>query len=185
VFIFSGGNAAAVDAGPSLMFSTMPKVFESMGQAGPVIGLIFFLLVLFAALTSSISLMETVVSVFMDRFKLSRRKAAAATLVLSLLLAIPSSLGFGLWKNVQLGGMGILDIFDFTSNSIMMPVVALLTCIFVGYVIKTQAITDEVKLSSPFKREKMFNLIIKYIAPVLVIGILVSSVLDNTGVISL
>lgn len=185
VFAFSGGDAGAVSAGPSLMFETMPRVFESMGSAGGVIGLLFFLLVLFAALTSSISIMETVVSVMMDRFKWSRRRAGTIVFLISLGIAVPCSIGFGLWDNVKIGGMGILDLFDFTSNSVLMPVVALLTCVFIGYVIKPKAIADEVKLSSEFRRERLFSVMIKYVAPVFVAGILVSSVMGGLGIITL
>ncbi len=184
-FLFFGGDASKIKAGPSLMFITMPKVFDSMGGAGDIIGLLFFLLVLFAALTSAISLMETVVSVVCDRFGFGRRKACVLVFLYLLVLAVPSSLGFGMWDFIQIAGLSILDIFDFLSNSILMPLVALLTCIFVGYVIKPAAIADEVKLSGQFKREKIFTVMIRYIAPVFVVGILISSILNAFGVITL
>ncbi len=183
VFVFSGGNEAAINAGPSLMFITMPKVFGSMGAAGPVIGTMFFALVLFAALTSAISLMETVVSVFMDKFKFSRKKSCFVSLGIMLALGIPCSLGFGLWGDVTIFGQSILDFFDMLSNSIMMPIVAFLTCIFVAYVLKLTPIKEEIKLSSKFKREKMFDVMIKFIVPVLLVTILVAALLQATGVI--
>ena len=185
VFVFSGGNAAAINAGPSLMFVTMPNVFLSMGPAGTVVGVAFFLLVLFAALTSSISLMETIVSIFCDKFKLDRKKACYIVLAAVTAIAIPSSLGYGLWEGLKPLGMSILDFFDFISNSVLMPVVALLTCIFIGYIIKPKAIAEEVKLSSKFKREKMFNAFIKYVSPLLVVAILASSVMNSLGIITL
>ncbi len=184
VFVFSGGDEAALSTGPSLMFVTMPKVFQSMGPAGNVVGSLFFLLVLFAALTSSISLMETVVSIFMDRFKMSRKKACFIALGIIVVLAIPSSLGFGLWSDISWNGMTILDIFDFISNSVLMPIVALLTCIFVGYVIKPQAIIAEVELNGRFRRKRMFQVFIKYIAPIILAAILICSVLQGLGVIA-
>ena len=184
VFVFSGGDQAALSQGPSLMFNTMPKVFHSMGPAGNVIGALFFLLVLFAALTSSISLMETVVSIFCDKFHISRKKSCFITLAIILLLALPSSFGFGMWSHIQWDGKTILDIFDFISNSVLMPIVALLTCIFIGYVIKPKAITDEVELSAKFRRKKLFEVFIKYIAPVIVAAILICSVLQGVGLLA-
>jgi len=185
VFVFSGGNEAAFSTGPPLMFVTMPKVFDSMGSAGGIMGSLFFGLVLFAALTSAISLMETVVSIFQDRFHMGRKKACFTVLGITLLLAMPSLLGFGLWSGASIGDMTILDVFDFSSNSVLMPIVALLTCIFVGYIIKPSTIVDEVKLSSKFKREKMFRVFIKYIAPVMVTAILISAVLDGLDIVNL
>ena len=100
-------------------------------------------------------------------------------------MGIPSSLGFGVWSGASIGGMTILDIFDFVSNSVLMPVVAFLTCIFIGYVIGCSQITDEIELNGRFRRKKMFGAMIKYIAPVFIVVILVSSVLDVLGVFTL
>ena len=184
VFAFSGGDEAALGKGPGLMFITLPKVFESM-KGGSIIGAAFFLLVLFAALTSSISLMETVVSIVRDKIGWSRNKTCVLVLVFSILLGLPSSLGFGVLGNITLGGMTFLDMFDFVSNSILMPIVALLTCIFVGYVIKPKALIEEIELTGPFKAKTLFTVVIKYIAPVCIILILVSSVLDALGVMKI
>lgn len=184
VFAFSGGDEAALGKGPGLMFITLPKVFESM-KGGAFIGAIFFLLVLFAALTSSISLMETVVSIVRDKIGWSRNKTCILVLVFSILLGLPSSLGFGVLSNISLGGMTFLDMSDFLSNSILMPIVALLTCIFVGYVIKPKAIIEEIELTGPFKAKTLFTVVIKYIAPVCIVLILISSVLDALGIMKI
>lgn len=184
VFAFSGGDPEALNKGPGLMFETIPKVFEEMGMS-TLIGAVFFILVFFAALTSSISLMETVVSIVVDKAKIKRRWACVIVYAGSLLMGVPSSLGFGLWSDFKIGSMTILDMFDFLSNSVIMPVVAFLTCIFVAYVIGTKAISEEIKLSSKFKREKLFNVIIKYVAPVCIVLILVSSILEGVGVLKI
>ena len=184
VFAFSGGDEAALGKGPGLMFITLPKVFESM-KGGAFIGAVFFLLVLFAALTSSISLMETVVSIVKDKIGWSRNKTCILVLVFSILLGLPSSLGFGVWSNISLGGMTFLDMSDFLSNSILMPIVALLTCIFVGYIIKPKAIIEEIELTGPFKAKTLFTVVIKYIAPVCIVLILISSVLDALGIMKI
>lgn len=182
VFAFSGGDPAALNKGPGLMFVTLPKVFESM-NFGNIMGGLFFLLVLFAALTSSISLMEAVVSTVSDQFKWNRKKAVIIITVVAILLGIPSSLGHGVWSHISILGFNFLDFFDFITNSILMPLGGLLTCIFVGHVIGTKIITDEVKSSSSFKREKLFVIMIKYIAPICIFAILVSSVLEGLGII--
>ena len=161
VFVFSGGTPEALGKGPSLMFITLPKVFESM-PGGTFIGIAFFVMVLFAALTSSISLMETVVSIVCDKFKMKRIPACVAVLVFSVLLGFLSSTGYGLLGNVKLIGMQFLDFFDFVSNSVLMPIVALCTCIFVGFFIKPKAIIEEVETDGvKFKGKKLFSVVIK------------------------
>ena len=187
VFVFSGGDQSAMQSGPGLMFQTLPKVFDSMGggQFGQIVGALLFLLVLFAALTSAISLMETVVSIVIDKFHVKRAVACIIVFIGMMLLALPSSLGNGVWSHIQILGMDFLTFFDFISNSVIMPIVALLTCIFIGYVVKTQLVVDEVKSSSKFSREKLFVVVIKYIAPIFIVAILVSSVLSGLGIITI
>ncbi|MBS5326342.1 MAG: sodium-dependent transporter [Lachnospiraceae bacterium] len=185
VFAFSGGNTDALNAGPGLMFITLPKVFASM-PFGSVLGTAFFILVFFAAVTSSISLMETIVSILMDYFHWERKKTAIIVLVYCLLMGIPSSLGFGIWDFIQPLGMSILDAWDFISNSILMPIVALLTCFFVGFVIKPKTIIDEANAEgAKFKSVTLFTVVIKWVAPVILIAILISSVLNAAGIYTL
>ena len=165
------------------MFITLPKVFASM-PGGTIVGVVFFVLVLFAALTSSISLMETVVSIFCDKLKWKRIPTCIFVLFLVILLGIPSSLGFGVWSNVTFfGSMTFLDFFDFISNSVLMPIVAFLTCIFVGYILKPKALIDEVEQSGAFKRKGLFTVVIKYIAPICIVLILGFSILEAMGYI--
>ncbi len=185
VFAFSGGDQSALNAGAGLMFVTLPKVFADAGTLGLIAGGVFFLMVLFAALTSSVSLMETVVSIFCDKFHWSRKKTCLLVLIGCLLIALPSSLGHGIWSNIQILGKNFLDFFDFISNSVLMPIVALITCIFVGFVIKPQAIEEEVLLSSKFRRRGLFRVVIKYIAPICIVLILISSVLDAMHIITI
>ncbi len=181
VFVFSGGTPEALGKGPSLMFVTLPKVFETMA-GGTYIGIAFFLLVLFAALTSSISLMETVVSIVCDKFKMKRSLSCLIVFVFSVVLGLLSTLGYGIWADVKIIGLQFLDFFDFISNSVLMPIVAFFTCVFVGYVIKPQSIIEEVEISGKFGRKALFNIVIKYLAPVCIVLILVSSVLDAFGI---
>ena len=181
VFVFSGGSPEALGKGPSLMFVTLPKVFNSM-YGGGIIGAIFFILVLFAALTSSISLMETIVSFICDKTKMNRKLACLVVFAGTILLGLPSTLGFGVWSWIAPLGMDILTFFDFMSNSVLMPIVALLTCIFVGYVIKPKTLVDEIELSGKFKSKGLFEIVIKYVAPICIVLILISSVLDGLGI---
>ncbi len=184
VFVFSGGDESVLGKGPGLMFITLPKVFESM-KGGTVIGALFFLLVLFAALTSSISLMETVVSIVRDKLGWGRKVSCIVVFAFSIALGLPSSLGFGVWSGISLNGMTILDMFDFASNSILMPIVALLTCIFVGYVIKPKCLIEEIELTGKFRSKTLFTIVIKYVAPVCIILILISSILDTLGIMKI
>lgn len=178
VFAFSGGDQSSLGAGPGLMFITLPKVFDSMA-GGAIIGTVFFVLVLFAALTSSISLMETVVSIFMDKFGWKRKSTCLFVFIICIALGLPSCLGYGVLKDILILDRSFLDFFDFISNSIIMPIVAFLTCILVGYVIKPKSLIEEIELDGKFKRKTLFTIIIKYVAPVCILLILFSSLFMN------
>ena len=181
VFVFSGGDPKMLQSGPSLMFVILPKVFDTM-HFGNAVGAAFFLLVIFAALTSSISLMETIVSIFQDKFHWRRRNTCIFVAVLALVMGIPSSLGFGTLSFITWAGMTILGIMDFVSNSVMMPIVAFFTCVFVGFFVKPKTIADEVKVTDGrFVGEKLFTVMIKWITPVFLVLILLSSVANAMG----
>ncbi|MBQ5319939.1 MAG: sodium-dependent transporter [Oscillospiraceae bacterium] len=176
VFAFAGGDPSKINSGPGLMFQTLPQVFGTM-KGGNIIGLVFFTLVLLAALTSSISLMETIVSVVMEKFKVKRIPACLIVIVFSLVLGLVSVFGFSIWKNVQpFGQDDLLTFFDFLSNNIMMPIVALLTCILIGYVAKTTYVEEEVQINSPFKSKGMYRIMIKFVAPIFMVVIFLSSI---------
>ncbi len=176
VFAFSGGDKSALNSGPSLMFKTLPKVFDSM-PGGNIIGVVFFLLVALAALTSSISLMETIVSIVMEKFKLKRMKACLAVVAFSFAIAMLSVLGYSTWADVTVFGKQFLDFFDFVSNSVIMPLVALFTCILVGYVVKTTTIEDEVEINGRFKSKSLYRVMIKFVCPIFMVVIFISSII--------
>lgn len=185
VFVFSGGDPEALQAGPALMFITLPKVFESMGVA-TFSGILFFLLVLFAALTSAIALTESAVATIEDELGWSRKKATICIGGIILLLGTLSSLGYGPLSFIKLLGMEFLDFFDFLTNSVMMPIAALVTCIFIVRVVKLQKVADEVQQNgAPFRQKKLFNFMIKYICPIFVVIILLSSVANVFGWVSM
>lgn len=174
VYAMSGGDQSKINAGPGLMFITLPQVFDKM-PGGKFVGVVFFVLVLLAALTSSISLMETIVDIVMEKTHMKRIPTCLIVLVLSVIIGALSVFGYSIWSDFTIFGMQILDFFDYISNNIMMPIVALFTCILIGYVVKTKLIEDEVEESAPFKSKKMFRVMIKYVAPVCMLIILISS----------
>lgn len=180
VYIFNGG---VTTGGPGLMFETLPQVFVSM-PFGNVIGALFFVLVLLAALTSSISIMEAIVSILMDKLHIKRLKAVFITTASAFVLGLPSALGFGLWSSIKILGMDILTFFDYLSNSIMMPIVALCTCLLGGWFIKKEVLELEItKNGEKFGRRYVYRVMVKYIAPIFLIMILVYYTLLQFGVV--
>ena len=182
VFSFFNGDPEKLKAGPSLMFITLPKVFASMGM-GRIIGIVFFLLVLLAALTSAISLAESCVSTLEDQLGWKRNIASVVIGIIIVVLGSFSALGFGMLDFVQILGMSILDFFDFLTNSLMMPIAALSTCILIVYVVGVDKIVEEVETSSKFKRKGIYKFFIKYLAPICILVILVSSIASVFGLI--
>ena len=185
VFAFSGGDPDTLQAGPSLMFITLPKVFDSMGM-GTFVGIMFFVLVLFAAMTSSIALTESAVSTFEDELGWGRKKSTVIMGVIMLALGTLSSLGYGPLGAVKIIGMQFLDFFDFLTNSVMMPIAAITICLLVSRVIGVKAVEEEVMHGeAAFRRKKIFNFMIKYLCPVFAAIILLSSVANAFGLISM
>ena len=176
--VVASADTASVGKGPGLMFIALPKVFESM-PAGDIIGAVFFILVLFAALTSAISLAETIISILCDKLHIKRLYSILIVFVGCILLGLPSTLGFGVWSHIMPMHMDFLTFFDFISNSVIMPIVALLTCLFISLVIKTKTIEDEVEIGGNFSGKMLFRVIIKYIAPLFLVIILISSVING------
>ncbi len=185
VFAFSGGDPEMLKAGPSLMFITIPKVFLSMGLGVPM-GVLFFVLVLFAALTSAIALTESAVATFEDELGWNRHGATLLVAIIIVVFGSLSSLGYGPLAFVEIIGMQFLDFFDFLTNSVMMPIAAVATCLLVVRVVGTERIAQEVtKNGAPFKRRRIFDLMIRYCCPVFAVVILISSVANVFGIISM
>ena len=185
VFAFSGGDPDTLQAGPALMFITIPKVFASMGL-GAAVGTLFFILVLFAAVTSSIALTESAVSTFEDELHWSRKKATVFMAVIMILLGTLSCLGYGPLSGVTVIGMQFLDFFDFLTNSVMMPIAAIATCLLVSKVIGVAKIEQEVTDGGhPFRRKVIFQFMIQYLCPIFAAIILISSVANAFGWISM
>ncbi len=185
VFSFSGGDPKALKAGPSLMFITMPKIFASMG-IGRLIGILFFLLVLIAAVTSAIALLESAVATFSDEFKWSRALSTSVMSILMISLGTLSSLGYGPLADFTIFGMQMLDFFDFLTNSVMMPIAAVFTCHLVVKYMGLALVAEEVEFGGhPFKRKGMFNFMIRFMCPLFVLIILISSIAGVLGFIEI
>ena len=179
----------AMNAGPGLMFITLPKVFATLGAAGPWIGMGFFLLVAFAAATSAISLFEACVASACDMLKIERKAATFFTTALIMFLSVFSALGYGAWGHVKLhvfpndGGMQFLDFFDFITNSVLMPVVAIATCIFVGWIMGPKSVVEECEADgNKMKAKGIYTVMVKYIAPALMVALLVSEICRALGI---
>ena len=174
VFVFSGVDRDALNAGPGLMFVTLPNVFDSMA-GGQIVGVVFFLLVVLAAMTSSISLMETVVSMIQDRLGWKRLPSCLLVVGVSFLLGMLSIFGYSIWSDFTIFKMQFLDFFDYISNHLLMPIVALMTCILIGYVAKTTYVEDEISKNTVFRAKGMYRIMIRYICPLCMLLILFSS----------
>ena len=189
VFTFMGREGMSA-SGPALMFVALPKVFGEMGSfIGTVVAILFFLTVAFAALTSSVSIMEAIVASVMDKFHFDRKKAVWTVTIITLILGILVCLGYNVLyfeailpntpagKNAQ-----ILDILDYISNYILMPVVSIATCIFIGWVVKPKEIIDEATVNGEkFGRRKLYEVMVKYVTPAMLLLLL----LQALGVINL
>ena len=179
VYVFNGTEG--MTKGPSLMFVSLPKIFAEMGKVGDIIGTLFFAMVLFAAVTSGMSVLEAVVSSLIDKFNMARRRATVIETIAALIIGVIVCLGYNvLFFNIKLpngSDAQILDILDYISNFVLMPIVAIATCILVGWILKPEAVIDEAtKNGERFGRKGLFKVMIKYVAPVLLVILFMISV---------
>ena len=173
VFAFGGGEEGLKNSGPSLMFVQLTNVFNAL-PGGKIIGTLFFVLVFFAAVTSSVSLVETIVAALCENGKIKRVAACIIVFSIILVLGTLSSLSNGVLADFKIGGLAILDAFDFLANNIMIPVVAIVTCVFAGWFIDKTIIPKEICIDKTPWFNKYFNVIIKYVAPICILIILVT-----------
>ena len=178
VYVFMGRDG--MSAGPGLMFISLPKVFNAMGKVGTVIGALFFIMVTFAAITSSVSVMEAIVSGLMDKFHLTRKKSAVITTVYAIVGMLVVCFGYNIWyfelKLPNGATAQILDVMDYLSNNIFMPLVAILSCILIGWVVKPKTVIDEVtRNGEKFVRKGLYIVMVKFVAPVLLALLLLQS----------
>jgi NSS family neurotransmitter:Na+ symporter len=179
VFVFVGPEGLK-NAGPGLIFKILPVVFDSMGGFGTFIGIIFFVTVFFAALTSAVSILEAITSSMMDKFGWSRKKATLVMAAAGFVVSVIVCLGYNVWAfsvtfaTVKEGQ--ILDILDYVSNNFLMPIIGILTCILIGWVAKPKYVIDEVTANGEkFGRKNVFIVMIKFVTPVLLLFLLLSS----------
>lgn len=183
VYVFSGTEG--MGAGPSLMFVSLPKVFAAMGKAGIFVGILFFVTAVFATLTSCISVLESITANCMEIFHTSRKKTVLILSVIYLAASAVIALGYSVfYVEVVLpnGSTGqLLDIMDYISNSVMMPFIALLSTILIGWVMTPDYVIDEMERNGEkFRRKKLYRIMIRYVAPVLMFILF----LQSTGILS-
>ena len=184
VYVFLGQEGMS-SSGPGLMFMALPKVFLRMGSIGRIVGFVFFVMVLLAALTSAMSILEAVVASLIDCFGWSRKKATLIETAVACAIGVVICLGYNrLFFTVSLpnGAKGqLLDIMDYVSNNILMPVVAIGTCILVGWLVKPKTVIDEAtKNGEKFRRKGLYIVMIRYVAPLMLFALLLGSL----GIIS-
>ena len=184
IYVFAGTEGMA--SGPSLMFVSLPKVFESMGAAGPIVGVVFFLMILFAALTSCVSIMETLVSTCMRIFHTSRKATSMVIFFLSLAAAVVICMGYNVFYfecTLPNGNSAqLLDIMDYISNSFLMPLISFLTAIFVGWVIHPTWIAEEMEVNGTvFRRQTLYGVMVRYVVPVIMAVLF----LQSTGILNM
>ena len=183
VYVFSGTEG--MSAGPSLMFISLPKVFSAMGKAGVVVGIAFFVSAIFATLTSCISVLESIVANCMEIFHSSREKTVRVLTLIYLIASTMISLGYSIfYLEIPLpnGSVGqLLDILDYISNSVMMPFIALLSTILVGWIVTPDYVIDEMERSGDrFNRKKLYRVMIRYVAPLMMLALF----LQSTGILA-
>ena len=179
VYTFMGTEGMA--GGPSLMFVSLPKVFGAMGFAGTVVAIVFFVTVAFAALTSSVSIMEAIVSSMVDKFGTERKKATVLVTLYTLVGGLIVCLGYNLFYfelTLPNGTVAqILDVLDYLSNYLLMPIVAIATCILIGWVMKPATVIDEVTSSGcRFGRKGLYTVMVKYITPIMLLFLLLQAI---------
>jgi len=180
LYVFMGREGMHA-SGPSLVFVTMPKIFIEMGSIGSLVGVAFFIMVFFAALTSNISILEAIVSSLMEHFNISRKTATLAETVIALILGGIVCLGYNVFyfeAKLPTGSVGqILDIMDFISNNLLMPIVAISTCLLIGWVVgPDKIIAEATKNGEKFYGRALYVFLMKYCAPVLLTILLLRSI---------
>lgn len=179
VYVFMGAEGLQY-SGPGLMFISLPKVFFKMGFLGNIFGTLFFALVFFAAITSSVALEESIVSSLVDRFNISRNKSVLITTSFLFIIGTFVCLGYNrLYFEFTLpnGTKGqLLDILDYIANNIFAPVAEIGLCILIGWILKPKTIVDEItKNGEKFRRLTGYSAMLKYIAPFILAIILITS----------
>ncbi len=180
VYVFMGTEG--MKAGPGLIFQSLPQVFNAMGLVGKIVGPAFFIMIAFAALTSSVSIMEAIVGACIETFKTTRKKASIIITVLAAATAVVVCLGynvlsFGVTLPTGATGQNLLDVLDYISNSLLMPIISLLTCVVIGWVAKPKWVIEEVENGGvKFGRKKLYTIMIRFVAPALMLILFLQSI---------
>lgn len=181
VYVFSGTEGMSV--GPSLMFISLPKVFAAMGKAGVFMGILFFVAAIFATLTSCISVLESITANCMEIFHTERKKTVLVLAVIYLAASAVIALGYSVFYfEITLpngSGAQLLDVMDYISNSVMMPFIALLSAILIGWIKTPDYVIGEMERNGEtFGRKAIYRVMIRYIAPLMMLVLF----LQSTGI---
>ncbi len=183
VFAFAPDPQGALsNDGPKLMFIHIANVFNAL-PGGRIIGIVFFMLVFFAAITSSVSLVESIVAVLCEGGRMKRVTACIIVFSIIFVLGTLSSLGYGVLSGVTILGKDILDTFDMLANNVLLPIVAIITCVFAGWFIEKSILPKEIGIDKNKPLLVYYNVIVKYVAPIFILAILVTGLLDQFGVL--
>ncbi len=169
--VFSVGGIEP-DAGPSLVFITLPNVFQQAFHSVPTFAyffsLLFYVLLLVAAITSSISILEMSASIFVRKYKIPRPIVCFGLVVLCGVLGTVCSFSFGRWSHLTVSGMGFFDLFDSIIAKLLMPIGAILVCVFAGWVVKRDILQDELTNAATIRQPlfSTYRFIVRYVAPV-------------------
>ena len=170
VYVFMGTEG--MSAGPGLMFVALPKVFDSLGIFGPILGILFFMMVLFAAITSAVSILEACVTSVIDRFHWSRRKSVCILSLIGAGLSFLVCRGYNdLFFEYTLpngANAQLLDIFDYVSNNVLMPFLSICTCLLIGWVVTPKLLVGEMRLNGySFHRKTLYVIMLKFVVPII------------------
>ena len=177
---FMNGTAPAINAGPGLVFITLPGVFASM-PGGSIIAILFFLSLLLAAVTSAISMLEVIVRYFIEEWKQSRNAAVVISMILIIILGCVCSLSQGTLSGISILGMNIFDFFDVISSDVLITVGSLIMVLFAGWRIKKADFLDELTGHNTSTTPRwIFSFVwfmVRWVAPIIIIVIMLSNIL--------
>lgn len=176
-------DSVSVDAGPGLVFITLPSVFNIAFHGVPWLGYVFsglfYLLLMLAALTSAMSLHESVTAYLLETFSISRKRAAIIVSVACMTLGVACSLSFGMWSHLTLFGMNLFELFDFASSKIILPLGGIIICLFTGWYLDRRLVENELTNGGTvrFRLFRLYYFIVRYVAPLAIAGVFVQELI--------
>jgi NSS family neurotransmitter:Na+ symporter len=175
IFPIVFAQGLAPDSGPGLIFQTLPIAFGQM-PGGVFFGLLFFVLLVFAAWTSAISLLEPMVALLVENLGFSRVRAASLAGLGVWLLGIACLLSLNAWSGFTVFGKGILDLFDYVTANLLLPIGGVLIAVFAGWIMRSSSVRDELGFESQALAYRVWSVLIRYVAPAGVILVFLNAI---------